>query len=91
MRKIFFISLSLLAFGMASAQTDSKTPAQQKPSEPMPQADTTSTNSQVRKEADVKNMDAVKTDDHPKVTPVPDSANDTVTKKKKRKASKKVA
>jgi hypothetical protein len=85
MKKLIISAAAILVFGSAFAQSDSKTPAQQKPSEPMPVADSTSTNSQIRKESDIKTMDAVKTDDHPKITP---TANDTLTNKNKKKSKK---
>jgi hypothetical protein len=81
MNKLLILS-AMLTFGMASAQTEQNTiPA--KPIDTKPQKDTISANERVQKESDPKTMDAVKTQDHKKVTPKPKTtAKDTVKTKK---------
>ena len=63
MKKQVFIAFALLSFGIASAQTDPEMP---KPVTVKPQPDSITSNQQIQKEADLKTMDAVKTQDHPK-------------------------
>lgn len=63
----------LLAIG-SCAMAQVNPPADGPP--PMPQRDTTSVNTQLQKESDLKTMDAVKTREHEKVTPKP--VRDTV-------------
>jgi hypothetical protein len=62
---IFF---AILSFGIASAQTNQNT-IPPKPIDTKPQKDTVSTNEKVQQETDPRTMDAVKTQDHTKVTP----------------------
>jgi hypothetical protein len=76
------IILSLAAFftiGYATGQTDPKIPP---PGNQQP--DTTSTNTQLKKETDLKTMDAVKTQDHKKITPEPKSTTKDTVKTRKR-------
>jgi len=83
MKMKWIIGMMMFASVSLTAQTDPKTPVQDKP--PMPANDTTSVNTQVQKESDLKTMDAVKTQDHPKVTPKKDS---TATRKDKRSSNR---
>jgi len=63
MKKQIFIAFALLSFGIASAQTDPEKP---KPVTVNVQRDSITSNQQIQKEADLKTMDAVKTQDHAK-------------------------
>ncbi len=76
-----------LAFGSVMAQVDP--PAEQ--TQAMPRGDTTSTNTQLKKESDIKTMDAVKTQDHPKVTPKPHKDSVDIAQKKNRSATRRKA
>lgn len=85
MKKLIYIGVALMAFGSLSAQTDPKTPDQPVTTKPL--QDSVTTNRQIQKESDMKTMDAVKTQDHPKVTP--EIKKDTVKAKKQRKSTRK--
>ena len=90
MKNLLLISIVSLISGFASAQTDTKIPpASEKPAVVKVQADTISTNQELQNESDLKTMDAVKTQNHPKTTP--QVAKDTVVKKTKRKGRGQVA
>lgn len=80
-----------LAIGFASAQTDPKSPppSPEKPADTKPQGDTISTNTQIRKESDLKTMDAVKTKDHTKTSKVQAITKDTVATDKRKGSGKK--
>lgn len=67
MKKFVYIGIALMAFWNLSAQTDPKTPDQPVTTKPL--RDSVTTNRQIQKESDMKTMDAVKTQDHPKITP----------------------
>lgn len=85
MKKLIYIGIAMMAFGNLSAQTDPKTPDQPVTTKPL--QDSVTTNQQIQKESDMKTMDAVKTQDHPKVTP--QVKNDTVKTKPKKSTRKK--
>lgn len=84
MKKLILTLSLLLSFGFMSAQTDPKEPQPVKP--PMPQKDTMSTNTQIQKESDLKTMDAVKTQNHPKtIKKGKKTSRDTIPKKNTRR------
>ncbi|HEX9980386.1 MAG TPA: hypothetical protein VGB50_07460 [Flavobacterium sp.] len=67
MKRLILLT-ALIISGFLSAQTDAKTPVPEQPVDATMQGDTITTNKQVREVSDMKNMDAVKTQDHPKTT-----------------------
>jgi hypothetical protein len=77
MKNLIFMASALFTFGVASAQTDPKSTIPEKPIQTK-QADTTSTNTQIEKQSDLKTMDAVKTQDHPKTTRKETTTKDTI-------------
>jgi hypothetical protein len=64
--KIICSILALAAFSALSAQTDPKSTMPERPAGNTP--DSVSSNRQLQKQSDMKTMDAVKTQDHPKIT-----------------------
>ncbi len=84
MKKLSLYITLLFATSVAIAQND--TPAVQE-KQAMPQGDTTSVNTQIKQESEIRTMDAVKTQDHPKVTPKPHKDFVKANKKKKRNRS----
>ncbi|HLA56669.1 MAG TPA: hypothetical protein VK623_11240 [Flavobacterium sp.] len=79
MKRIIITLAVFFTIGYASAQTDPKTtpPGNKQP-------DTTATNTQLKKETDLKTMDAVKTQDHEKITPKPKGTTKDTVKTRKR-------
>ena len=68
MKKSLFMLAAVFSFGYASAQTDPKTsPAQ--PLDTKAHADTTTVQSQLKKDTDIERKEAEKTQDHAKITP----------------------
>ncbi len=67
MNKQLFILAAIFSFGFASAQTDSKA-SPEKPIENKTQIDSISPQDQLKKDTNFKESDAVKTQDHAKVT-----------------------
>jgi hypothetical protein len=78
MRHLFYIA-ALGFFGLVSAQNENQPVA-------TPNKDTTSVNRQLQKEADMKTMDAVKTQDHEKPVLKPKNASKKDTTKVKKRA-----
>ena len=73
MKKILMI-VSLFTLGAVCGQNDSKSTMPNKPIETKPQQDSMTSNMQISKESDMKTMDAVKTQEHNKITPKPKKA-----------------
>jgi len=78
MKRLIYIAI-LGCLGTVSAQVENQ------PVTP-PNTDTTSVNRQIQKEADLKTMDAVKTQDHPKPVLKPKKASSKDTTKVKKRA-----
>ncbi len=80
MKKVFLTLSALFIFGAVSAQTDPKSTMPAHPVQTQPQKDTMTSNKQLKKDSDMKTMDAVKTQDHKKTTHKK-TAKDSVSKK----------
>ena len=90
MKNHLFIFAAIFSFGFASAQTDSKSNPT-KPVENKTKIDSLSPQDQLKKDTNLKESDAVKTQDHTKVTRQVSKDTLTTAKPKSTTGSKKKA